>query len=158
MSSAASAVRVRPMCVADLDRVLELAASLPEAPHWPLAAYRSAIDPANTPQRIALAAADLKDETPAGFLVARLLPPEAELETIVVAAHAQRHGLGRLLLAALRENLRAAQVTELILEVRASNRVALGFYGAHGFEETGRRPRYYADPEDDAVLMRVKLA
>jgi ribosomal protein S18 acetylase RimI-like enzyme len=49
-------------------------------------------------------------------------------------------------------------VSELTLEVRASNRAALGFYRAQGFEETGRRPRYYADPEEDAVLMGLNLA
>jgi ribosomal-protein-alanine N-acetyltransferase len=93
-----------------------------------------------------------------GFLVAGLLAPEADLETIAVDQQYQRRGLGALLLRALTEELRKEQVTELILEVRASNRTALGFYRARGFEETGRRVRYYADPEEDAVLMRLKLA
>jgi ribosomal-protein-alanine N-acetyltransferase len=45
-----------------------------------------------------------------------------------------------------------------MLEVRASNQAALGFYRGQGFRETGRRPRYYADPEEDAVLMLLNLA
>jgi ribosomal-protein-alanine N-acetyltransferase len=58
---------------------------------------------------------------------------------------------------ALLEELRTEEVCQLILEVRASNRAALGFYGALGFKETGRRPRYYIDPEEDAVLMGLRL-
>lgn len=92
-----------------------------------------------------------------GFAVAGLVAPEAELETIAVSAKAQRQGVGALLLRALAEELRTERVTGLILEVRASNRAALGFYRAQGFIETGRRPRYYADPEEDAVLMGLNL-
>jgi ribosomal-protein-alanine acetyltransferase len=93
-----------------------------------------------------------------GFAVANMVPPEAELETIAIVPAHQRLGSGALLLRALVEELRKEQVTELILEVRASNRAALGFYRGQGFEEIGRRVRYYADPEEDAVLMRLKLA
>ncbi len=92
-----------------------------------------------------------------GFLVASLLPPQAELETIAVAPHLQRHGLARRLFAALTGELAAAQVTEVMLEVRASNQPALGFYRQMGFVEAGRRRRYYHDPAEDAVLMHLRL-
>jgi ribosomal-protein-alanine N-acetyltransferase len=49
-------------------------------------------------------------------------------------------------------------MTEVILEARASNQPALRLYRALGFVETGRRPRYYADPIEDAVLLRLQLA
>jgi ribosomal-protein-alanine N-acetyltransferase len=55
------------------------------------------------------------------------------------------------------EELRVAGVREVLLEVRSSNQRALGFYRSLGWSETGRRPRYYADPEEDAVLMSLKL-
>jgi ribosomal-protein-alanine N-acetyltransferase len=92
-----------------------------------------------------------------GFLIASLLPPQAELESIAVSAKQQRRGIGRLLLAAMVEELKAAGVRQLILEVRASSQRALGFYRSLGWSETGRRPRYYADPEEDAVLMTLEL-
>jgi len=92
-----------------------------------------------------------------GFLIASLLPPQAELETIAVSAAAQRHGIGRRLFFAMDQELRAAGVGEVLLEVRASNRPALCFYRSLGWSETGHRPRYYADPEEDAVLMSLKL-
>lgn len=145
------------MNAADLDRVVEIATALGEAPHWSVSAYVAAIDPQNKPRRIALVATVSEKDIPEGLLVASLVAPEAELETIAVAAEGQRRGLGSRLLNALIEELRSEQVTQLILEVRASNRVAVGFYSAHGFGETGRRPRYYADPEEDAVLLGLRL-
>jgi ribosomal-protein-alanine N-acetyltransferase len=44
-------------------------------------------------------------------------------------------------------------ITEVTLEVRESNRIAQAFYRASGFIETGRRRGYYADPQEDALLM-----
>jgi ribosomal-protein-alanine N-acetyltransferase len=86
-----------------------------------------------------------------------VLPPQAELETISVLAREQRRGIGRRLFFALVDELRAVGVSEFILEVRTSNRTALGFYRSLGWREAGRRPRYYADPEEDAVLMSLGL-
>lgn len=157
MKPQAPQVQVRRMSPADLDRVLEIAASLRDAPHWPASAYAAAMDQENQPRRIALVAMDEGSNSPAGFLVAGVLAPEAELESIAVALPFQRLGLGGLLLRELAEELRKGQVREVFLEVRASNRMALGFYRAQGFEETGRRTGYYADPGEDAVLMRLKL-
>ena len=193
------------MTPADLDRVMEIAESLKEAPQWPRAAFERALDRAAQPRRIALVAevvagkgellgvepegrpprakapADfagfmrgLKPPPPSGssssagsaageggevvgFAVASLLPPEAELETIAVASTAQRHGLARRLFVELAAKLVAAQITEVFLEVRASNQPALGLYRGLGFAETGRRARYYHDPVEDAVLMRLRL-
>jgi ribosomal-protein-alanine N-acetyltransferase len=41
----------------------------------------------------------------------------------------------------------------LTLEVRASNQSAIGLYLKHGFEEVGRRKNFYADPQEDAIIM-----
>jgi [ribosomal protein S18]-alanine N-acetyltransferase len=48
-------------------------------------------------------------------------------------------------------------VREVMLEVREGNHSAQGFYRFLGFREEGRRPGYYADPVEDAVLMRLSL-
>lgn len=147
----------RRMIAADLDRVLDLSQSLPEAPHWPRSAYVTAINPVSTPRRIALVAAARQTNSILGFAVASLLPPQAELETIAVAPDKQRQGLGQNLFWALTVELKAAGAVELLLEVRASNQPALAFYRALGFVQTGLRPAYYADPTEDAVLMSLAL-
>jgi ribosomal-protein-alanine N-acetyltransferase len=155
MSSAE--IQVRRMDIADLDRVMEIAQNLGAAPHWPPAAYREVLAPVAGPPRIALVAIDPYTNAVAGFAVVSLVAPQAELETIVVAADRQRRGVGRRLMRALTVELRLAAVVEILLEVRASNQPALAFYRRLGFLETGRRPRYYADPEEDAVLMSLHL-
>jgi ribosomal-protein-alanine N-acetyltransferase len=157
MRSAEAEVRIRRMSATDLDRVMEIATSLQHAPQWPASAYIAAMNSENTPRRIALVASDPESDTLAGFAVASLLPPQAELETVAVAFEKQRRSVGRRILKALLDELRTDSVTELLLEVRASNRAACGFYQTQGFQETGRRVRYYADPAEDAVVMKLNL-
>jgi [ribosomal protein S18]-alanine N-acetyltransferase len=150
-------IEIRLMTAADIDSVLAIAENLAEAPHWPRSAYMNAIHPESAPRRIALVAAPQPGSVH-GFAVASLLPPQAELETIAVAPEGQRQGLGKRIFQALAAELKAAGADELLLEVRASNRPALAFYRALGFVKTGLRPGYYADPIQDAVLMRLPLA
>jgi ribosomal-protein-alanine N-acetyltransferase len=157
------AVNIRPMAAADLARILEIAGSLPEAPNWPRPLYAMATDPAATPPRIALVAEE-STASPSlgvmrilGFAIVRVLPPEAELETIAVTSAAQRKGIGVGLLSALLADLRLRQVRSVLLEVRASNFKARSFYRVLGFRDYARRPRYYSGPEEDAMLMKLDL-
>ena len=145
------------MAPGDVGRAMEIAAELMEAPHWTEDAYLRALDADHRPRRIALVLVEPVADDLVGFAVAALMPPEAELETIAVAAARQRHGLGRTLFDVLERELPAAGVDEVHLEVRASNHQALGFYRSVGFGRTGIRRAYYTDPIEDAVLMRLRL-
>lgn len=156
MNSPASGATIRRMEAADVDAVVALAGSLKDAPHWPPRAYLEALLPELSPRRIALVAAGPRG-APAGFAIASLVPPQAELETIAVALSSQRQGIGRRLLAAVVEELSRAGVRELLLEVRAANQPAQALYRSLGFAQTGRRPRYYADPVEDALLFARPL-
>lgn len=154
-------LRIRPMTEADLDGVVALAAALADAPHWPRAAYAAMLAADAKPRRIALVyeneTANGRTGELAGFVVASLMPPEAELEFIAVAAGLQRRGVARGLFEAIKSELRAVGVTDLVLEVRPSNRAARALYGALGFTEAGRRAGYYADPAEDALLLRKRF-
>jgi ribosomal-protein-alanine N-acetyltransferase len=150
-------LRIRRMALTDVNRVIEIALSLAQAPHWPRAAYLAALDPDAAPLRIALVAEDMETGAVQGFAVASLLAPQAELESIAVAAEGQRRGISRRILIAMIGELRTALVTDVQLEVRASNSPALAFYRAQGFAVSGRRPRYYADPIEDADLLDLHL-
>ncbi|MGB7265705.1 MAG: ribosomal protein S18-alanine N-acetyltransferase [Terracidiphilus sp.] len=163
MSDPAAEAQIRRMAAADLEQVMELAANLPEAPHWAASAYLNALNPASAPHRIVLVLVEPSSGGQAqsgnllGFAVASLLPPEAELESIAVASDIQRRGLGRRLFEALAGELGSAGALDVVLEVRASNHTALSFYRSIGFGKTGIRRSYYADPVEDAVLMRFRL-
>ena len=144
------------MAVTDFDAVIAIAAGLRDAPQWPRTAYEAASTPGVWPQRIALVA-EAADSTIAGFLVAALIPPSAELESIAVTPQLQRRGVARELLRCLLHDIRPRKCSEILLEVRPSNQAGIAFYGALGFEENGRRPSYYADPVEDGLLMRVAI-
>jgi ribosomal-protein-alanine N-acetyltransferase len=156
MNPLGAELRIRRMTRADLDQVIEIAESLKEAPHWPRSAYLAALDPEASPQRIALLA-EPAARVIAGFAVASLLLGQAELESIVVAPAFQRRGVAWRLFGALVAELAAAQAKKIVLETRASNQPALGLYRRLGFVETGHRTRYYSDPVEDAILMRLGL-
>lgn len=145
------------MTAIDVAGAMEIAAKLQEAPHWLEAAYLRALDPGTIPRRIAMVVSSVQTAELCGFAIASVIRPQAELETIVVAPQSQRQGAGRLLFHALAAELRAAGVSHLFLEVRTSNRSALGFYGALGFSRIGLRRGYYTDPMDDAALMELRL-
>ncbi len=145
------------MTVSDLDSMLAIAASLPEMPRWSREAYLAALTPGTLPQRIAFGAVATGTEALAGFAVVGMVPPESELECIGIAPVFQRQGVAKALWNALANELRRRQVTETLLEVRASNQPALSMYQKLGFRETARRLRYYADPPEDAILMQIRL-
>lgn len=151
-----SIIRIRSMAAADLDRIVEIAAALDHAPKWPRRVYEALLQSSSL-KRVAFVAEDSRTGAVVGFVVAGLVPPEAELETIAVSAGYQRQGVARRLFAALEGELSRSQVSEVLLEVRESNQPAQAFYISLGFVEEGRRPSYYADPVEDAVLMRLRL-
>jgi ribosomal-protein-alanine N-acetyltransferase len=81
----------------------------------------------------------------------------AELESVVVSANARRAGIGRALCLAVLDWCRAQCATEVVLEVRAASAAAVALYAGLGFTLAARRPRYYRDPDDDALLLRLPL-
>ena len=145
------------MTAADIDPVIEIAASLGEAPQWPRDSYLAAANPSALPVRVALVAEEGTSKAIIGFAIANLIPPEAELETIAVAAAFQRRGLARQLFSEMAEKLQQSRVTVVSLEVRVSNVPARSFYASLGFATTGLRPHYYANPVEDAVIMSLTV-
>jgi ribosomal-protein-alanine N-acetyltransferase len=150
---------IRAMVEGDLDRVMGIAASLATAPQWSRSLYEAAIALGDGPRRIALVAEQAGERAgeAIGFVVARVVGPVAEIETIAIAGNAQGYGFGSSLLLAALGALRLAGAEEVELEVRASNGAALRLYERAGFGEVGRRRGYYREPVEDAVLLRLGL-
>ena len=149
-------IRIRTMAEADLDAAQSSAAALPNAPHWDATAYEAAIARAGDQRGIALVAED-PDSGLAGFIVGGLIPPEAEIESVVVRPESQRRGIARKLLTAFSSEAARLGCSLILLEVRPSNVAGRAFYAASGFAETARRPDYYANPVEDAILMTRTL-
>jgi [ribosomal protein S18]-alanine N-acetyltransferase len=156
-------IQLRPATTADLEAILTLERATANAPHWPPATYAEIVATQNTnnPQRCLIVAhtEDQKDQI-TGFAVGLINRTEstAELETVAVAASARRTGIGRALCTAVLGWCREQGAISIVLEVRASSADAIALYTQLGFVSTGRRPRYYRDPEDDALILHLQEA
>ena len=91
------------------------------------------------------------------FLLAWLVSDELHVLSVATSPDFRRRGLGRALLAHVIEFATARGARTALLEVRPSNEAALALYGAFGFVTARRRPRYYADNQEDAIEMTLAL-
>ncbi|MCA9678001.1 MAG: ribosomal protein S18-alanine N-acetyltransferase [Kofleriaceae bacterium] len=82
-----------------------------------------------------------------------------EIHILAIATHPdrRRRGVGRALLDHVIALGRGGDYTLVTLEVRASNRPAIALYEAAGFARVGVRPRYYAEDDEDALVMTLTL-
>lgn len=95
----------------------------------------------------------------AGYFLMSIAAGEAHVLNICVAPEMQGQGHGRRLLHALLQMARGRNVSRVFLEVRPSNAHAIALYFDEGFNEIGRRPRYYPakDGREDALVMAMEL-
>lgn len=81
----------------------------------------------------------------------------ADLCNIVVDAAHRREGIAEGLLYQAFQECAGKDVEQILLEVRESNRAAIGLYDKLGFERISLRKNYYRDPLEHAVIMQKKL-
>ena len=139
---------------ADLPAILTLVSSCADAPRWTVAVWQGFAAAETTGKRgrlLLLAQAD--GGGLCGVLAATLLDGRTELEAVLVAQSSRRRGIGRKLILEWLSWAQGEGGTEAMLEVRASNTAALALYGCLGFAVQGRRPGYYREPPEDAILM-----
>ena len=87
-----------------------------------------------------------------GFCICWVVADELQILQIAVEPAHQRQGIGRILLRDVLKIAKMEQAPKLFLEVRASNKAAIGLYLSCDFEETGVRKKYYQSPTEDAVV------
>ena len=85
----------------------------------------------------------LRDGAIVAYGMLSIAADEAHLLNLCTAPEAQGEGHGRRLLLALLQLARGRGAQRVFLEVRPSNTPAIALYDAEGFNEIGRRPRYY---------------
>ena len=93
-----------------------------------------------------------------GFVLGRTSGPEAEILDLAVLPNMRRRGIARALLRAVRDAVTRVGVEEIFLEVRESNRAAISLYEGEGFRAVGMRHRYYRNPLENALVLRVAVA
>jgi len=140
------AVTVRRMTASDTSAGHLILKESPEASIWSRESLLESVS-----QGIAWVA-DL-DGRVAGILIGRVAADEFEILNLAVGKAFRRRGIATQLVTSALEYARTAGARRTYLEVRASNAGGIGFYSRMGFRECGRRPNYYHDPMEDAVLL-----
>lgn len=95
-----------------------------------------------------------------GYAVLSVQADEAHLLNLCIDPACQSRGLGRRLLRDVRSAAQASGAQRIFLEVRPSNRHAVKLYQDEGFNEIGRRPRYYPaanNGREDGLVMAMEL-
>ena len=96
----------------------------------------------------------LDDATVVGYVGSQSVEGEADMMNVAVHPNYRRKGIARQLVTGLVNALGEKDVHSLALEVRASNAPAITLYEQLGFQQVGRRPNYYRDPKEDALILR----
>jgi [ribosomal protein S18]-alanine N-acetyltransferase len=141
---------IRDFQAADAESVNELLAGIPEAAQWPpqdlLASERGAV----------LRVAEENGKV-SGLILFRIIADEAEILNLAVEPRRRRQGIASRLIEDAVAASKAAGVRTIFLEVRESNEAARNLYSRVGFTEDTRRPKYYRQPWEDAVILRRRI-
>ncbi|MEO6119313.1 MAG: GNAT family N-acetyltransferase [Terriglobales bacterium] len=152
---------IRAATPADIPAIRNLDLASPFGARWSDLHYHELFARADRFKHLVLLAEDIAhasgEKHPAAYLVASGVGAEWELENVVVATTMLRRGIARALIEELLEGLRRDGVTHIHLEVRESNSAARALYAALGFVEENRRPEYYANPAEAAIILAKTL-
>lgn len=140
---------VRRMTAADVPAAAQIDAMSESLP-WPERSFRAELEAPYSRGWVAESGGRV-----VGLLVLWLVVDEAHIASIAVHPDFRRRGIGRLLLKTALEAATAEGAKNGLLEVRAGNLAAQELYKRFGFAEVGRRPKYYKDNGEDAVLMKL---
>lgn len=150
-------VQFRPMQLADIDAVMQIEPTIYSHP-WSRGNFVDSINAGYSAWLM------MQGETLIGYAVQMMVLDEAHLLNLSVAKTFQGQGFGTILLEKMFANARQYQAANMFLEVRLSNKSAIGLYEKMGFNEMAIRRNYYlADPKifkngrEDAVLMGCAL-
>ena len=90
----------------------------------------------------------------AGYVGSQSVLGESDMMNVAVDPDYRRQGIAEQLVTELIAALKDRGNYQLTLEVRASNTSAQKLYEKLGFVSVGKRPRYYQNPKEDALILR----
>ncbi len=148
-------LHIRSMQLDDLSQVLAIDSQSFTLP-WPESAYRYELLE-NTSSFLMVAEIEQSEvgRLIVGVVVVWMILDEAHIATIAVHPEFRGQGIAsRLMVSVMREAIQL-EARLATLEVREQNIAAQRLYQRFGFDIVGRRPRYYKDNLEDALIMTV---
>lgn len=91
-----------------------------------------------------------------GYIGSHMIEDEAHVTTFGVEPGLRRRRVGERLLADVLQRAVLCGCRRITLEVRESNEGAKSLYRRYGFVPVSRRPRYYTDNDEDAIVMWIE--
>lgn len=159
MQPSAGEIMITRMTEHDLLEVVEIE-EMSGLSRWGWAAYYAELQGTNRDlmliARIARAPI-IEHQRIAGYIVARESAGELHINNVAVRDQYRRRGVGSALLGRIMDTAKRLKVKVAFLEVRSGNRAAQALYEKIGFQAIARRPDYYSDPREDAVVMSLTL-
>lgn len=146
------AARMRSMAAADVPAVVVIETEAFSTP-WHADTFEALIGR----DGLELLVLDDPDDGILGYAVLWCVLDQGELANIAIRPELRGRGLGARLLGEVIDTGRTRGVTNLYLEVRASNQGAIALYERFGFADVGSRKNYYQSPKEDARVMELVL-
>lgn len=143
-------LKIRTLLPRDVPHVVAITQASPEAAQWAAADFERLADGAGEEVQTWVAE---NGGAVAGHLVLRMAGDEAEILNVAVAHAARRRGIASALISTALAAAEARRAQRVFLEVRESNRAAVRLYQRHQFRLAGKRPRYYREPTEDALVL-----
>jgi ribosomal-protein-alanine N-acetyltransferase len=138
--------------IAEVHNIDRISFSLP----WPEMSYRHEILENPASMCWVVEAFDINGESGVvGMAVVWLIVDEAHIATLAVHPKYRGKGIGAKLLKRALVEAANKGAQEAVLEVRAGNIIAQTMYRKFGFGVVFRRPKYYRDNNEDALLMSL---
>ena len=147
-------ITLRQMTENDIPRVAEMERMIFTDP-WSEKVYRETFALEGVEY---VAATDETDdgEVIVGIAGVRNIVGTGEITNVMVTPGYRRAGIAGRMIADLIERGRRLGADEFTLEVRAGNEAAISLYEKLGFVSEGIRPKFYRNPEEDAMIMWLR--
>ena len=146
-------MQIREMKLADVFTIAQMESEIFSDP-WSVSSCRSAIENKSIYPVVAV---DEASGRIVGYAFLMGAADEAEVLRIAVDAGHRRCGIGDLLMKEILQYGADDGYYFFYLEVRAGNLPAIALYRKWGFLLTGRRPDYYKNPREDALILEMGL-
>lgn len=143
---------VRPMRLEDLDAIMEIERVSFPTP-WSMHSFGVELKDNEYARYFCL----VVDGQIRGYMGLWFILDEGHITNVAIEPSQRGKRYGELLMRSVMEEMREQGMERMTLEVRVSNHAAQRLYQRLGFASAGVRKGYYADTQEDAIIMWVEL-